>query len=62
VVLSTAENSGVGKWQVESGYFGSFSPAAFTTALSSSSVHYLLIPIIIFEPGGDDEVRDISYS
>jgi len=47
VVLSTAENSGMGKWQVESGYFGSLFPAASTTALSSSSVHYLLIPIII---------------
>jgi hypothetical protein len=47
VVLSTAENFGFGKWQVESGYFGSLLPAASTTALSSSSVHYLLIPIII---------------
>jgi hypothetical protein len=47
VVLCTAENFGIGKWQVESGYFGSLSPAASTTALSSSSVHYLLIPIII---------------
>jgi hypothetical protein len=47
VVLSTAENSGMGKWQVASGYFGSLFPAASTTALSSSSVHYLLTPIII---------------
>jgi hypothetical protein len=63
VVLSTAENSGMGKWQIESGYSGSLFPAASTTALSSSSVHCLLILIIILsqEAMWRDCARFVSY-